>query len=234
MTLQQRRRLPVDSGRANRVAIAFIVFFTANALTNLIGVVTLSSFDQTKLFKYVAMALIMGVMFSFTLVLGKHKVRYITFLMIAIGLSKTLASESGDVSGASLIVTGLLFYITAHGISYIFVMLVSLASLIFITYVSSRDLLSATWLTNMGLYLGFAFYIRVVIYRVPVGKPKQFTEDQVYIIKQIATGAEGKQIYPDMGISLSTYNGIKKAIREITQTENDAHLIAWSKDNKII
>ena len=224
----------VDSGIANKISFAFVLFFCANATINLIAIISRTPFDKQGLVWCILAALVFSLASSIPIILKKNKVITQVIIMIVIGMFKFMSSEDGDVSGMSLIITAVNYYIITNGVSYAFVLIVSFLSVAIVTYFTGVKMLGVTTIANSFLYMIFAFYIRHKIYNVPITKPREFTEDQYYIIQKIACGKVGKEIYPELGISLSSYNDLKKGLRDITGTETDGHLIAWAKDRKII
>ena len=224
----------MDSGSANKISIAFVVFFAANSLINLTAIISNTTFKKSDVITYTLYALVLCVVSAIPMLFKRNKGLVMSIIMILTGLFKFLSSDVGDVSGMSLVVTGALYYIIQYGISYRFIISISLVSLAIVTYVTSQRMIGVTLIANTVIYTCFAFFIRSTIYSVNVSKSRDITPEQHYIIKSLAEGKIGKEIHPELSISLRQYNNIKEKLREQTGAKTDAQLIAWCKDNKII
>ena len=226
----------MDTGtvKAHKISHASIAFFVFNSLFNISEILVQTPFDKNDLILYVIVSLLLSLLFSLPLFFKKHAPLVMIMVLILGGITKFFLSYSGDVSGWSIIVTAINYYIITYRLNLRFIFIVLGIVLVCSVYYFATNKFGFNSVGNMLLYFVYVFYIRFLVYDVPVFRKYKVSDNQKIILEKITEGKISKEIYPDLNISLSQYNNEKSKLKTLSKTKTDASLIAWAIKNKVI
>lgn len=227
----------MDSGtdKAHKIAHASVAFFIFNSLFNLSEILYSDTpYDSADLLMYIVTALLLSLFFALPLFFKKKAPLVMILCLILAGILKFFLSHSGDVSGWSVVVTAVNYFILTYSLRPWFITVIAGTIIVCSIYYFAKNKFGFNSTGNMILYFVYVFYIRYLIYEIPLFPNYKITDIQKAILKELANGKIGKEIYPKLRISLSTYNKEKDKIRVISGMSTDAGIISWAIKNKII